>query len=334
MSSSWLLRRCAMARARAPFNSLGLLSSHLSTRRASNTPRFAASATSSPLRSAPSRPLVLSISVNGRASPVVALQVRHFHLPGRSPWQSGNDWKSALKTGGLVLLGTGALVASTSLAFGLIIAGAAGFGVYSLYQRFLGPYRSHARSTSDVFWDNSPNSNIDALNDMFTRSQRRSKSAVQEDLDSLVQDMPLVVRGLVKTIFSFVGKAVQSSMEHAGELRRRTNEQLQANKRVRDQMGDDVSVGGPEQWSESTVNGAGRIEAVFPVNGAYGSARVTMKASIGEGGNLNFTELKYRNHETGDVIDLLRDSSMGSRRKTVIDAEYVDLDDDNNRSRW
>ncbi|EGZ17202.1 hypothetical protein PHYSODRAFT_386052, partial [Phytophthora sojae] len=265
-------------------------------------------------------------------SPVVAMQVRRFYLPGRNPWQSGNDWKSTLKTGGLVLLGTGVLVASTSLAFGLIIAGAAGFGVYSLYQRFLGPYRSHFRSSSDPF--SSVNSNIDALNDMFTRSRRRSKSAAQDDLDSLVQGMPLVVRGFVKTIFSFVGKAMQSSMERAGELRRRTNEHLQANKRVRDTMGDNVSVGGPEQWIESTVNGAGRIEAVFPVNGAYGSARVTMKASVGQGGNLNFTELKYRNRQTGDVIDLLRDASVGGRRKTVIDAEYVDLDDDNSRSRW
>ncbi|GMF40884.1 unnamed protein product [Phytophthora fragariaefolia] len=121
-------------------------------------------------------------------------------------------------------------------------------------------------------------------------------------------------------------------------------------------MGDNVSVDGPEQWIESTVNGAGRVEAVFPVNGAYGSAQVTMKASVGQGGNMNFTELKCtlalcmvrvgwisnllvfvfadRNRQTGDVIDLLRDSSVGGRRKTVIDAEYVDLDDDNKRSRW
>ncbi|KAG6977544.1 hypothetical protein JG688_00000271 [Phytophthora aleatoria] len=248
-----------------------------------------------------------------------------------SPWQSGNDWKSTLKTGGLVLLGTGALIASTSLAFGLIIAGAAGFGMYTLYQRFFGPYRSHFRSSSNPF--SNVSSNIDALNDMFTRSGRRTKSAVQDDLDSLVQGMPLVVRGLVKTMFSFVGKAMQSSMERAGELRRRTDEYLQANKRVREQMGENVSVGGPEQWMESTVNGAGRIEAVFPVNGAYGSARVTMKASVGQGGKLAFTELKYRNRQTGDVIDLLRDSSVSCRRKTVIDAEYVDLDD-NSRSRW
>ncbi|KAG3207253.1 hypothetical protein PC116_g712 [Phytophthora cactorum] len=325
MSSSWLLRRCAspLAAARvracaAPYASLSVFSSPLSTHCAPNrTPRphFAvystsplASSSSSPLLS---RPLILPVGrafVGGKVSPALAIQLKRFYSHGRSPWQSGNDWKSTLKTGGLVLLGTGALIASTSLAFGLIIAGAAGFGMYALYQRFFGPYRSHFR-------------------------RRRTKSAVQDDLDSLVQGMPLVVRRLVKTMFSFVGKAIQSSMERAGELRRRTDEYLQANKRVREQMGENVNVGGPEQWMESTVNGAGRIEAVFPVNGAYGSARVTMKASVGQGGKLAFTELKYRNRQTGDVIDLLRDSSVSGRRKTVIDAEYVDLDD-NSRSRW
>ncbi|KAG2788427.1 hypothetical protein PC129_g898 [Phytophthora cactorum] len=348
MSSSWLLRRCAspLAAARvracaAPYASLSVFSSPLSTHCAPNrTPRphFAvystsplASSSSSPLLS---RPLILPVGrafVGGKVSPALAIQLKRFYSHGRSPWQSGNDWKSTLKTGGLVLLGTGALIASTSLAFGLIIAGAAGFGMYALYQRFFGPYRSHFRSSSNPF--SNVSSNIDVLNDMFTRSRRRTKSAVQDDLDSLVQGMPLVVRRLVKTMFSFVGKAIQSSMERAGELRRRTDEYLQANKRVREQMGENVNVGGPEQWMESTVNGAGRIEAVFPVNGAYGSARVTMKASVGQGGKLAFTELKYRNRQTGDVIDLLRDSSVSGRRKTVIDAEYVDLDD-NSRSRW
>ncbi|POM80880.1 Hypothetical protein PHPALM_1225 [Phytophthora palmivora] len=291
--SSWLLRRSSsplmVAHARAcapPYASLSILSSPLSTSRPSSRsrPHFAVSSLS--------RPLVLPVGnafVAGKTSPVLAIQLKRFYSPGRNPWQSGNDWKSTLKTGGLVLLGTGALIASTSLAFGLVIAGAAGFGVYTLYQRFISQYRSRFGS-SDPF--RNVNSNIDALNDMFSRSRRRTKSAVQDDLDSLVQGMPLVVRGLVKTVFSFLGKAMQSSMERAGELRRRTDEYLQANKRVRDQMGDNVSVGGPEQWMESN-----------------------------------------RNRQTGDVIDLLRDSSVGGRRKTVIDAEYVDLDDENSRYR-
>ncbi|KAL4105641.1 hypothetical protein PRIC1_003701 [Phytophthora ramorum] len=338
MSSSWLLRRCAsplaVARGRvcaAPCKPLRVLSSPLSTCSGSR-PRSASSsslaATSSPLL--PSRTLLLPVG-KGNASPVLSMQLIRFYSPGRNPWQSGNDWKSTLKTGGLVLLGTGALIASTSLAFGLVIAGAAGFGMYTLYQRFLGPYRSHFRSSSDPF--SGVSSNIDALSNMFkrSRSQRHTKSPVQDDLDSLVQGMPLVVRGFVKTVFSFVSKAMQSSMERAGELRRRTIEHLKANKRVRDQMGENVSVGGPEQWMESTVNGAGRVEAVFPVNGAYGSARVTMKATVGQQGDLNFTELKYRNRQTGDVIDLLRDSYVGSRRKNIVDAEYVDRDDEKNQ---
>ncbi|RLN55156.1 hypothetical protein BBJ29_003297 [Phytophthora kernoviae] len=260
------------------------------------------------------------------------MQLKRHYSTGRNPWQSDNNWKSTLKTGALVALGTGALIASTSVAFGLIIAGAAGFGLYTLYQKFVGPFRSHFRSR-DPF--SGVSSNMDALNEMFGRSRRRSKSTMQDELDSLVQGMPLVVRSLVKTMFSFVGRAMQSSMQRAGELRRRTNEYVQANKRVRDQMGEDVSVGGPEQWMESTVNGVGRVEAVFPVSGAYGAAQVTMKASVDEGGSLNFQELKYRNRQTGEVIDLLRDSSVGGRRKTVIDADYVDLDNENSRSsRW
>ncbi|OWY98122.1 hypothetical protein PHMEG_00031193 [Phytophthora megakarya] len=269
--------------------------------------------------------------LTARATPVLTIQLKRFYSPRGNPWQSGDDWKSTLKAGGLVLLGTGAFIVSTSLAFGLLIAGAAGFGAYTLYRRLIGQYRSRIGSR-DPF--SNVNSNINALNDMFSRSRRRSKSTVQDDLDSLVQGLPLVVRGLVKTVFSFLGKAMQSSMERAGELRRRTDEYLQANKRVRDQMGDNVSVGGPEQWMESTVNGTGRIEAVFPIYGGYGYAHVTMKTSIGKGGNLNITELKYRNRQTGDVIDLLHDPSVGDRQKTVIDAEYVDVDNKNTRSRW
>ncbi|RLN90067.1 hypothetical protein BBJ28_00018379 [Nothophytophthora sp. Chile5] len=191
------------------------------------------------------------------------MQLRCYS-PGRNPWQNDNSWKAMAKTGALVVLGTGVLVASTS---------AAGFGVYSLYQRFFGSYRSGFGSSSDPFGGLS--SNIDALNERFGRGASRrqngdarspglDRSAVQGDLDSLVQGMPLVVRGLVKTIFSFVGRAMKSSMERAGELRRRTNEYLQANKRVREQMGDDASVGGPQQWMESS-KWVGTGTGCFPI---------------------------------------------------------------------
>ena len=44
----------------------------------------------------------------------------------------------------------------------------------------------------------------------------------------------------------------------------------------------------------AAMNGAGHIEAVFPVNGTYSSARVTVKASIGPEGKVNLTELKCK----------------------------------------
>ncbi|TYZ57818.1 hypothetical protein PybrP1_005538 [[Pythium] brassicae (nom. inval.)] len=244
----------------------------------------------------------------------------------RGPWQQ-NDWVDTAKTGGLVLLGVGALVASTSLAFGLIITGAAGYGVYTLYQKVFGPYRSRHRD--DPF--SSVSANVDKLSEMFGRKPRSTGSAAassssdmgSRELDALVQGMPLVVRGLVKTIFSFVGGAMKSSMQRAGELRRLTNERVQAHPRVVEQLGSGVSVSTPQQWMESTVNGVGAIEAVFPVNSSV-PARVTVKASVGQGGGVSLQELKLRNLRTGEVIDLLRDGSAGPR-KTVIDADYVEL---------
>ncbi|CAI5744571.1 unnamed protein product [Peronospora destructor] len=331
MSSSCLIRRCISplpaARVRActsPYISPSVLSSSVGTFSVSRS-RFAVHASSSSLLL--SRPDSI---LHRNVSSVLILQSKRFYSSEKKPWQNDNNWKSTLKTGGLVLLGTGALIASTSLAFGLIIAGAAGFGVYTVYQRFFGPYRSSFRS-SDPF--SNVNSNIDTLNDLFRRN-RHDKLAGHEDLSSLVQGLPLIVRGFVKTMFVFVGKTMQSSMERAGELKRQTTEHLQGSERVRDDMGGNVSVGGPVQWMESTMNGAGHIEAVFPVNGTSSSARVTVKAFIGQEGNLNLTELKYRNRQTGEMIDLLRDSSAGGRKKSVIDAEFVDLDGKNGRSRW
>jgi hypothetical protein len=129
MSSSWLLQRCASpaaARVRAsaaPYASMSVLNSSLSSCSASSrSPRSRLAGqkpsplavSSSPLLFQPlALPLGGALSHN-RMSPVLAIQARRFYSRGRNPWQSGGDWKSTLKTGGLILLGTGALVASTS----------------------------------------------------------------------------------------------------------------------------------------------------------------------------------------------------------------------------
>jgi hypothetical protein len=127
--------------------------------------------------------------------------------------------------------------------------------VYSLYQKFFGPYRSRFGSASDPFGD--VNSNVDRIKDMFSRdssARPRRASAGSSDLDALVQGLPFVVRGVVKSLFSLVGSAMQSSMQRAGELRRRVNEQLQANARIVADMGDGVNVSTPQQWMESSAS--------------------------------------------------------------------------------
>jgi len=92
---------------------------------------------------------------------------------------------------------------------------------------------------------------------MFSRdssARPRRASAGSSDLDALVQGLPFVVRGVVKSLFSLVGSAMQSSMQRAGELRRRVNEQLQANARIVADMGDGVNVSTPQQWMESSAS--------------------------------------------------------------------------------
>ncbi|TDH67469.1 hypothetical protein CCR75_004131 [Bremia lactucae] len=331
-----------------PHGPLSIVSSSICTFRASNgllRSRFAMPS-KTPLSSPHARALDTKNVVL-----ILSIPQKQFYSRGRNSWQRKSDWKAALKTGGLVLLGTGALVASTSLAFGLILAGAAGYGVYTLYQRLRGPYRSRS---NDVF--RNLNSNIDTLNNLLNRSRpRTSKAPVQDDLNAFLQSMPFMVRGFVKTVFSFVGKAMQHSIKRAREVKRQTEELLRANKRVCDEMGDDVSVGTPEQWIESTVNGEGTIEATFPVYGSYNSAHVSLKALVNQGGELNLTKLTCTGHDhtlfkngihadvlivhldfnrqSGKQIDLLRDTSIRGRQKTVIDAEYVDLDK-KNKAQW
>lgn len=138
-----------------------------------------------------------------------------------------------------------------AVAFGLVITGAAGYGLYTLYQKIFGPFRSRFGASSSPF--GGINSDIDRLNEMFGRNKTpRSNRSYSSDLDALTQGLPFVVRGLVKGIFSMVGSAMQSSMKRAGELRSRVNDLLLANQRVVSEMGEGISVSTPQQWMESS----------------------------------------------------------------------------------
>ncbi|GLD95434.1 hypothetical protein PINS_up004079 [Pythium insidiosum] len=251
------------------------------------------------------------------ALPVTQLQLRMFSRRPRSPWDDVHSqwqiggrragWLDAVKTGALVAIGAGAVVAAASVGFGFIIFGAAGYGIYSLYSRFIAPYRSHGYSSGSSF-----SSIQDDIDRIFRQNKgpryqaSRAPGVEDRDVDALLSGLPLVVRGFAKAAMSLVGSAMKSSMARAGELRRVTNERLQSHPRVVAQFGSGVTVSTPQNWMESTVNGVGRVEAVFPVvaNG-FGRAQVVAKASVGSDGSLQLQSLKYRNFQTGEEFDLM-----------------------------
>ena len=124
MSSSCLIRRgispLTVARGRtcftSPYRSSSLLSSTLGTCRAS---RFRCTVHAAPFSS-----LLLSRSdslLNRNVSSVASRPSKRFYFTGKKPWQKDNNWKTTLQTGGLVLLGTGALIASTSCTYLLVL---------------------------------------------------------------------------------------------------------------------------------------------------------------------------------------------------------------------
>ena len=113
MSSSWLLRRCARPWATATHQSIHVASP--SSLLGFYRPRARWSGQILP-------PMSLE---RCQASPaheksaflVGCIPFKRFYSAGKNktPWQADNrDWTAAVKTGGLVLLGAGALVASTS----------------------------------------------------------------------------------------------------------------------------------------------------------------------------------------------------------------------------
>ncbi|KAJ0412898.1 hypothetical protein ATCC90586_002528 [Pythium insidiosum] len=255
----------------------------------------------------------------------MTLHHSHWQIGGRS-----GGWMDAVKTGALVAIGAGAVVAAASVGFGFIIFGAAGYGIYSLYNRFIAPYRSHGYSSGSSF-----SSIQDDIDRIFRQSKgprseaTRTHSAEDKDVDALLSGLPFVVRGFARAAMSMIGSSLKSSMARAGELRRIANEHLQSHSRVVSQFGSGVTLSTPQNWMETTVNGVGRVEAVFPVvaNG-FGRAEVVAKASVSSDGTLQIRSLKYRNYQTGEELDLLQHSgpaSTGTRKKTIVDAEYVDV---------
>jgi hypothetical protein len=207
----------------------------------------------------------------GKLTKAYMIQVREFRSTSRrpDPWNrnpfQANDLMSKVKTGALVLLGTGALVASTSckygnfllhffmiyisifilVAFGFIMTGAAGFGLYNLYQKF------RTRVFSDVF-----RSEPRDLSELYSSRRRKSQTSSyseKDQLDQLFTDVPVLIRPILRGIFSLAGGAMEQSMERARIMREEINQRLECHPRIAQTVGNDVEVSAPTQWSQSSM---------------------------------------------------------------------------------
>ncbi|KAL0582956.1 hypothetical protein ABG067_007089 [Albugo candida] len=243
-------------------------------------------------------------------------QIR-FYSSGKR-WYESKDLVSKLKTGALVVLGTGAALASTTFAFGFFVLGAFGYGIYSLYRQFFA--RSDRRSRDfdlDSFFSG-------------TKDPKKAGNRQSSSISPFTDNMPFLVRGLLKGLFGMVGKLAQASMERANDLHDTIYTRMQSDHRVRDRLGDDFRVEAPSEWFETNVNGIGRIKAVFLVHSHQENGAVTAKAAVSSSGTLTLKDLKYQSLQTGKVIDLMEDigEPYGPNKKTIIDAEFIDLEKD------
>ncbi|KAF0709685.1 Aste57867_5792 [Aphanomyces stellatus] len=105
-------------------------------------------------------------------------------------------------------------------------------------------------------------------------------------------------------------------------VQKHVDSKLKQHPSIRAQLGPNASVGNPEQLTEQTTNGIGRIHAVFPIVGGRHPAFVQVAASIDNDNRLVYETLQYKNQATGETRDLLVD---GGKASVVLDAEYKEV---------
>ncbi|EQC35891.1 hypothetical protein SDRG_06639 [Saprolegnia diclina VS20] len=224
-------------------------------------------------------------------------------------WRNAN-WKDKAKAGAIVVAGVGVFVVVSSVALSVVVTGVIGLGAYGLYRSF-----RDSRGGNSA-WSSSSKNN--ALFNNLGRTKARGGNP-------LTAGMPLVLQGLMTGLFSLVGGAMKQSMGRVATIQNAANERLQGHPAITRQFGLGVQVGSPQQLVEQTVNGAGVIQASFPIGGQLSRAYVRVKATVDANNNLSYQQFQYVNSATGDSIDLLHQAPSSSRAKTIKDAEFRDV---------
>ncbi|KAG9415830.1 hypothetical protein AC1031_000212 [Aphanomyces cochlioides] len=226
--------------------------------------------------------------------------IHHRHYSSNfDDWRRNTSLTDKIKTGAIVVAGVGVFALASSVALGFVVTGIVGLGAYGLYRTLRPSQNPFSAMQSSSF-----------------------KPSRIRGGNPLVAGMPIMVQTILTGLFSLVGGALKQSWNRVTAVQEHVESKLQQHPSIRAQLGPNMRVGNPEQVAEQTVNGVGRIQALFPIVGGRHRAFVQVAASIDAENRLTYQKLQYTNQTTGETRDLLRDLKQSS---VVLDAEYKEV---------
>ncbi|ETV97804.1 hypothetical protein H310_09153 [Aphanomyces invadans] len=248
-------------------------------------------------------------SVMRHVQPLVIVPCRRSYSSNHfDDWRRNTSMADKIKTGAIVVAGVGVFALVSSAAFGIFITGALGLGAYSLYQSFR--HRAAIRAMQQPF-----TSSDSPFGSIFQQLAQRRRG--------VSSGMPLVAQGLMASLVRIFGGSLKQSWSRIASVQTHVKATLEKHPSMRSQLGPNFSVASPEQVSEQTVNGVGRLDARFPIVGGRHRAYVLVSASIdADSSQLTYRKLTFVNKSTGETRDLLQD---GGKASVVLDAEFREM---------
>ncbi|RHY09852.1 hypothetical protein DYB25_006633 [Aphanomyces astaci] len=247
---------------------------------------------------APQQYMLRSPTIPQLLKPLAIVPSRRYYSSNNfDDWRRNTSLADKIKTGAVVVAGLGVFTLVSS-------------GAYSLYQSFR--HRGAFRALQQQHPFSSPDSPFGSIFHQLSKRQRGAS-----------RGMPLVATGLMTGLLRVFGGIFKQSWNRVVAVQTHVEATLQKHPSIRSQLGSNMSVSSPDQVTEQTVNGVGRLDARFPIVGGRHRAYVVVSASIDATSNrLTYHKLTYVNASTGETRDLLQE---GGKASVVLDAEYREI---------